>query len=252
MSDFQLIGHTILKLSAVASTNSYALDLLKNQKTPDGLIVYAIEQTEGRGQRGTIWHSNPSDSLTMSVIITPKNISLLNQFSISMMVANALFGYFQSQTPEKVIIKWPNDIRVLHKKIAGVLIENTTHETTIKNAVIGIGINLNHTHFPDELNAISLHQITSQYYELETELKKIAEFLNTEYLKLLQQKENYFIQNKLRYLENTLGYLSPTPIKWNNENRNVQIIDIDISGKILIELENKNTHWIDLKEIVFL
>src|SRR5688572_19765009 len=134
-----IIGNNILKLDAVDSTNTYATTLLKNQKPPEGLIIQAFHQTAGRGQMGTNWHSPAGESLTFSVILTPTFLKVDQQFYLNMAVSLGVYEYLTTKGVAGGLIKWPNDILVQRKKLAGILIENALQGNKIQHSIIGVG-----------------------------------------------------------------------------------------------------------------
>src|SRR5688572_4624485 len=138
-----IIGNNILKLSAVDSTNTYAATLLKNQKPPEGLIIQALHQTAGRGQMGTNWHSIAGESLTFSVILTPDFLPAEKQFYLNMAISFGLYEYLSVKGIHDGLIKWPNDLLVHRRKIAGILIENSIKGKALQHSIVGIGININ-------------------------------------------------------------------------------------------------------------
>src|SRR5687768_15717947 len=96
-----------IKLEVVDSTNNYAANLLKDTKTANGTVVLTKEQTNGKGQRGNTWQSEPDSNLMFSMILYP-GISVADVFQLTMMaslaVSRALSHYMKD-----VSIKWPND-----------------------------------------------------------------------------------------------------------------------------------------------
>jgi len=145
------------------STNTYALKLLSQIRPKAGTLISADYQTTGRGQMGRDWHSAPGLNLCLSCILYPET-NAQNQFAISMAVALAVrdtVADFINQ--ERVKIKWPNDIYVGDKKIAGILIQTSIHGNVIIYCVAGIGLNVNETDFPAELpNPTSLKLETTE------------------------------------------------------------------------------------------
>jgi BirA family biotin operon repressor/biotin-[acetyl-CoA-carboxylase] ligase len=138
------IIHQFDKLS---STNDV---LRKMTNEPEFTCVVAGEQTAGRGRRDRQWHSSPGDGLYLSVLLLPettKKLSLLSLvFAIS--VAETLI----ERNVPGVDIKWPNDVLVNDRKLCGILIESISTGTNCQPIIAGIGVNLNHQSFPDELS----------------------------------------------------------------------------------------------------
>ncbi len=150
--------------NSLDSTNNVALSRLPD--IPSGTVIAAREQTAGRGQRGNTWFTEPGKNLTFSIVLKPEGLAagdahLLNYLA-SVAVAEFLDGYGVS-----CCIKWPNDIYVGRKKICGILVENSLSGGCVAASVIGIGININQTQFPQLANATSLSLVTGREYVLE-------------------------------------------------------------------------------------
>ena len=158
----------IVWYDSIDSTNSEALRRLP--ELPSGTVLAAREQTAGRGQRGNTWFTEAGKNLTFSIVLKPSSLAageahLLNYLA-SVAVAEFLEGYGVSCS-----IKWPNDIYVGRKKICGILVENSLSGGCVAASVIGIGININQTVFPQLANATSLSLATGCEYVLEDCLK---------------------------------------------------------------------------------
>ena len=128
------------------STNEFALSLKGLPLFTEGLLISTKYQSKGKGQIGKQWYSEKNLNILLSIVIEPK-ISLQQQFDISKLVSLAFHDYLISLglSPK---IKWPNDILINKKKIAGILIQNVVTNNIISHSVIGIGFNINQHNFP--------------------------------------------------------------------------------------------------------
>ena len=136
------------------------------------MAVVADYQTAGRGCGTNTWESERGKNLLFSMLIHPTDISANEQFRITEIVSVALCQTLQAYINNKVEIKWPNDIYVGDKKICGILIENRLQGNTIKESIIGIGLNVNQTVFKsDAPNPVSIRQLTGR----ETDLKELLQ-----------------------------------------------------------------------------
>lgn len=181
------IGHPIKILEQVNSTNSFAFDLIRESPPAEGFVVWAKEQFAGRGQRGTVWSSEPGSNLTFSVILRPHFLSVARQFQLTKAVALGIAGFVSHclKDDSHVSIKWPNDIYVKNCKIAGILIENMVEQSTIKYSVAGIGLNVNQVVFdPSIPNPVSLKMLTGKEFEPEDCLLQLCSFIEKQYLDL--------------------------------------------------------------------
>ncbi len=185
------IGHPIKILEQVDSTNSYALNLLRDNLQAEGSIIWAKEQLAGRGQRGAKWSSEALANLTFSIILRPQFLPVAEQFQLTKAIALGIAGFVSHilENNADIKIKWPNDIYVKNCKIAGILIENVLEQSTIKYSVIGIGLNVNQTVFdPSIPNPASLKTLTGKDFNTEDCLLQLCSFIEKQYLDLRAAK----------------------------------------------------------------
>jgi BirA family biotin operon repressor/biotin-[acetyl-CoA-carboxylase] ligase len=110
--------------------------------------VVADEQTAGRGRRDRAWHSSPGDGLYLSILLRPPASSDIPL--ISLLAAVAVSETLLARGVAGVDIKWPNDVLVNERKLCGILAESMAGAEDVR-VILGIGVNLNHAAFPDEL-----------------------------------------------------------------------------------------------------
>jgi len=144
------IGKKILVYSSTSSTSDIAAEYAKN-KNNDGLVVFAEEQTAGRGRAGSKWNSNRADSILCSIVLID---SRLNAELLSLTSAVATAEAIGKPANSEAKIKWPNDILLNDKKVAGILLESKPNDAG-NTYVIGIGINCHQKKesFPPELQS---------------------------------------------------------------------------------------------------
>ena len=142
------------------STNTYALRLAE-QGALEGEVVIAEQQTRGRGRLGRIWVSPPYVNLYLSVILRPA-MPPVDAPQITLTAAVALADAVAAFIPRPPVIKWPNDILVDGRKVAGILTESSCTSERIEFVVLGIGVNVN---FPRELMADSIRERATSLME---------------------------------------------------------------------------------------
>jgi BirA family transcriptional regulator, biotin operon repressor / biotin---[acetyl-CoA-carboxylase] ligase len=146
-------------LPSVGSTNLLALEAAQ-AGAAHGSVWVADEQTAGRGRGGHGWQSTAGDGLYVSVLIRP-NIALVDALWVSLATGLAAQAAITTVTGLKPDIRWPNDLLINEKKCGGILVETSTIalqsdlQVQLRYAVIGIGVNVNHLSFPDELKAFA-------------------------------------------------------------------------------------------------
>jgi BirA family biotin operon repressor/biotin-[acetyl-CoA-carboxylase] ligase len=173
------IGSKVLYFHLIASTN----DFLKSNaaKLPSGTVVWANEQTEGRGRFQRKWFSPAGKGLYFSILLKPDieqdNIHLLSLMT-GLVIKKTLETYAAgfSLNPQIIELKWPNDLLIQGKKLAGILVEGTT-SAEILRLIVGIGINISSTasDFPPDLrnSAGSLVQFFDGDWDKRELLKRI-------------------------------------------------------------------------------
>jgi BirA family biotin operon repressor/biotin-[acetyl-CoA-carboxylase] ligase len=143
--------------SEIGSTNTHALTEASNG-VPSGSVYIADEQTAGRGRGAHSWHSPPGYGLYVSVLLRP-NLSPQDSLWLSLAAGLAVHRAVRETTGLDADIRWPNDLLLaesgVQKKFCGILTELNADATTVRHAVIGIGINVHHESFPPELSQLA-------------------------------------------------------------------------------------------------
>jgi BirA family biotin operon repressor/biotin-[acetyl-CoA-carboxylase] ligase len=240
----------IIKLDAIDSTNSFLRQLSAAEQIEDYTVVVTAHQTNGRGQMGTIWSSQESKNLTVSVF---KKVSLLkieHNFYISIVVSLAILKALQVQQIKKLKVKWPNDILSDHKKLAGILIENVIKHNELQASVIGFGVNVNQTEFNGLPNASSLRLVAGKVFDLDEVLQEILNQLKL-YFQYLKAGQRY--QLRCEYEKHLFRKDKPSTFKDSKGELFAGIIlGISESGNLRIQIEDAVVKEFNLKEITLL
>ncbi|WGF91164.1 biotin--[acetyl-CoA-carboxylase] ligase [Aequorivita marisscotiae] len=237
----------IIKLNAIDSTNSYLKQLAKETQLQDETVVVTNKQLSGRGQMGNGWSSREGQSLTFSIFKVFNGLLAERQFAISMAVSLGIAAAMNELNIPNISIKWPNDILSAKRKIGGILIENVLEGNFVKQAVIGIGINVNETHFLKLPQAGSLKLATGKTFQLD-EVRQIilkSVFDNLEMLSqndFLEMKQLY--ENHLFQKEKVSVFETPTASHFNGIIKGVSEI-----GELLVDTENQGFRKFQLKEV---
>jgi BirA family transcriptional regulator, biotin operon repressor / biotin---[acetyl-CoA-carboxylase] ligase len=147
------IGRRIIHYFRTESTNDDALKLAA-QGAPHGAVVLAEEQTAGRGRFGRNWYSEKSSGIYSSIILRPP-LTPAAAPVLTLMAGVAAHAAVSSSTGLPVDIRWPNDLLINGRKACGILTEMSAEVDRLHAVVIGIGINVNHSEIPQELNGIA-------------------------------------------------------------------------------------------------
>lgn len=240
----------IIKLNAIDSTNSYLKKLCSTESVGDYTAVITENQTEGRGQIGTIWNSEASKNLTFSVFKELSDFQFEAPFYISMVAALSLLKTLDSLSIPRLSVKWPNDILSADKKICGILIENVIKQNTINASIIGIGLNVNQIAFENLPKATSLKVISEQEYDLNELPIAIINNLKDYFLLLKDKKykeikkeyeRHLFRKNKPSTFKDVEGVMFSGFIK-----------SVSDSGYLQVLLEDNILKEFDLKEITLM
>ena len=183
----------IVHISETESTNCW----LQEHGGERDMVVCADYQTAGKGLGANSWESERGKNLLFSIHYHPHDIPANRQFSISMAISLAIADALGNQIGD-VSIKWPNDIYWRNAKICGILIENRLSGQTIRESIIGVGINVNQRQFKsDDPNPISLWQIHGFETDSEALLQDILQrFSHYIYKDVKQQYINMFYRRK--------------------------------------------------------
>jgi BirA family biotin operon repressor/biotin-[acetyl-CoA-carboxylase] ligase len=135
------LGRPLFFYKAIGSTNDRALELAR-EGVPHGALVVADEQTRGRGRAGRSWITRPGTGLAFSLLIRPGDGALaLHSLSLNVLGALAVVEQLKARGGD-ASIKWPNDVLLKGRKVAGILTEAAWLGEKLECAVLGIGINV--------------------------------------------------------------------------------------------------------------
>lgn len=223
----KIFGRNIVVLDTVTSTNDAIIEFHEH----NGFVLLANVQTNGRGRMGRIWYSNSDDNLYFSFIIN--NIDVQSLPMVGLFVAFSLYDILKAFGPFK--IKWPNDIVMSKKKLAGILIESKIINNKLLYAVVGVGINVNAKAFPPEIKDFA----TSIYLACNKEVSReelLANFFNTfEFYLLTYKKSDIRINIKEKWKE-TSEYINKL-VKMTADGKTEYFVERGISsdGALYVE-----------------
>jgi BirA family biotin operon repressor/biotin-[acetyl-CoA-carboxylase] ligase len=244
------VGQNLVILPEVDSTNNFLKQALANS-TPltEGTVIMAESQFAGRGQQQNRWHSEPGKNLTFSILLKPVFLPLNRQFDLNVAVSVGIIKALQKVLGTQVKTKWPNDIYFNNSKLGGVLIENMVQGSQIKNAIVGIGLNVNQDDFGSGApNATSVKQILQHDYDLKALLAELCNQIEAAYL--LLRAENFAILKSF-YIQNLYWLNEPRLFKANDNIFTGIIEDVNETGQLLVSNNGKSRLY-NFKEIEFL
>jgi BirA family biotin operon repressor/biotin-[acetyl-CoA-carboxylase] ligase len=181
-----LFSKNIQHYYKIGSTNSAAMEAARAD-APEGSVFLAEQQTAGRGRGANQWHSPQSTGIYCSVVLRPAlppSEALLFSLAAGLALHAAIREIDSRVKPD---LKWPNDALLDGKKFCGILTEMNAEVTRVRHIVIGVGINVNQTNFPPDLQAIatSLRLATGTEWSRLEVCAALLKSLDSEYRDLL-------------------------------------------------------------------
>ena len=233
----EAVGKRIIFYPRVSSTQEVARGLAE-QEAEEGTVVLAGEQTEGRGRWGRTWVSPPGSGLYLSVILRPRlSPSQITQIPLvaSVGVAEAI----RQATSLRPEIKWPNDVTVNGKKLAGILSELSVQGERTNYVILGIGINVNTDIqlLPDKVRdaATSLAEETGGSVSRAKLLRCLLDELGVVYHEFIT-RGFASLRERWKLLSSTLGNL----VRISNGAVEIEgkAVDIDPDGALIVQQQN--------------
>lgn len=232
----KIIGQNIFCYNAVKSTNDIA-SLLASDGATEGTLVTAEQQTKGRGRHGRSWHSPPGTGIYMSIILRPKIRPELAP-GLSIIAALALAETLEPICPGEIKIKWPNDLLIGKRKVAGILTELTADKGKTDFVVVGIGINVNQgiSSFPEEIRAraTSLRRATKRKVARVALVQNFLVRFEKQYLAFIS-KGLVAALPKVRKYSSLLG--EPVTVRAGQKKISGIAESIDQQGRLLIRTD---------------
>ena len=233
-----MTGQPFIILNSIDSTNNHAIDAVRSGTAQDGTVYFAMEQTKGKGQRGKTWNSIKGENLVLSTIQSNKGLKIENQFMLSCATSLACVDLLSKYAGDEFRIKWPNDLYWRDRKAGGMLIENIIKGSSWEKAIIGIGININQTSFPEMSNhPVSLKQISGKTFDPVELAKELCTLLEQRLSMLEKQKFD-----ELLSAYNNILYKHEAMTRFRKDN---EIVEAVIKGV------NENGQLMLMKDVVF-
>jgi BirA family biotin operon repressor/biotin-[acetyl-CoA-carboxylase] ligase len=137
----RIIGSEVLVFDQTASTNDVVAHMARSRAN-EGLVVFAESQTKGRGRHGRVWASPRGKGLWFSILLRPK-LKPSATPRLTVMASVAVARAIRKTSGLAARIKWPNDLTINGKKVAGILSELHAEDDEVLAAILGVGININ-------------------------------------------------------------------------------------------------------------
>jgi BirA family biotin operon repressor/biotin-[acetyl-CoA-carboxylase] ligase len=186
LPDNCIVGRDIRVFQETTSTNDI-VEKLARDGVKEGMVVFAESQTKGRGRFGRKWISPPRKGLWFSLLLRPKLLPV-EATQLTVAAATALVRAIQSETGLAPDVKWPNDVLLNGRKLAGILTEMSAEGDRVNHVIVGIGVDVNQepSDFPPEVRdiATSLRIETGQPVHRAELATAIIEELDNDYARI--------------------------------------------------------------------
>ena len=234
--------------AVTGSTNTDAAELAAAGAV-HGTLVIADRQQAGRGRRGRVWESPAGENVFMSIVLRPR-IPAEKAPMLTLVMALALAEGISAISGVQAGIKWPNDIVIHRHKICGILTEmHMNSDGSIRDIVIGVGINVNMQEFPASIRdmAGSLYTETGEKYDRNELIASVMEHFEKNYdifaeaeslapLKVAYEKRLLNLGQEVRVLDPAGEYTG-------------RALGITLTGELTVESENGNITEVNAGEV---
>ena len=239
-------------LAETNSTNSWLMTQARKMRAsgdalPDLYAVYTGFQSAGRGAGSNTWHSSQGLNILTSIYFET-GLAAADQFVFNLWFATSTRRFLAKYVPE-VLIKWPNDLYVRDRKLAGDLTEHSVSGNRLDFTVAGIGINVNEEVFPTGIpNPTSLFLETGRRYDVGTLLDEYLTILR-DLRPLLSTEHEAVLRDE--YLSHLYRRDEPHPYLISGQRVTGIIRDIDRFGRLVLELPDGMREAYGFKEIAY-
>jgi BirA family transcriptional regulator, biotin operon repressor / biotin---[acetyl-CoA-carboxylase] ligase len=237
MDYFKSMRFNIREIRSLDSTNLYAHNELSRGKLNEGDVIITYNQVNGKGLGSNRWESEPDKNLTLSIIFEPDFIPASRQFAltqfVSLAICDVISSYLKTVTSEPVKIKWPNDIYIGNKKVAGILFQNFIRGNLIEFAIAGIGININQEIFcSDAKNPVSIFHHLKYRIPIDDVLKNLLDNIEKRYEAVRDDINVDYL--KAEYMNNLYVFNLLVVYKDIDGQFEGRITDVDEFGRLII------------------
>ncbi len=246
--------YTHIHLAQTDSTNSYARREASRltMENPECKIhiVTADKQTSGRGQRGTVWQSGAGENLLMTIIVRPHALPINSCYALSVATALALKESMQKYGLSTTL-KWPNDLYCNGCKLAGILLESDCEGANVTQAFIGLGLNVNQTHFEEmSRRPTSMSLVSGKKFKVNEIMHSIATNFIKRYEAITRGNLNELFDE---YKKSLMGHDTPLLYRDTNGEFTATVEGVERDGRILLRCtdgELRNYYFKEVENVI--
>lgn len=246
MSRFTDIRH----FDEIDSTNRYLLDEAR-AGAPEGVVAVAGHQTAGRGRMGRTWAAPPGSSLLVSVLLRPP-VEAARAHLVTMAAGVAACEAVFLAAGFTPSLKWPNDLVVGGRKLAGMLSEAEIADGRVDALVVGVGVNVNWTDFPPEIveTATACNLVTGEAVDVDELLARFLDRLDHRYTTLLAPAGDQAVLGEYRQRCATLG--RAVRVETGEGVVEGTALDVTDAGHLIVESPDGSRHEFAVGDVVHL
>jgi BirA family biotin operon repressor/biotin-[acetyl-CoA-carboxylase] ligase len=230
----EIIGKKIYCYDSVTSTNDI-VHFLARDGEPEGSVVFARGQTQGRGRQGGPWVSPYNLGLYFSFLLRPM-MTPQEASRITLTVALAVAKALDEMHIEGIVLKWPNDILLHEKKVCGILTELSLQGAKIKYAVVGVGLNVNAPAEDLPSGSVSLKMSAARTFDIADLSHIIIRQIDHHYALLLDHRFEEILRQVRGYSGLILG--GRVRVSWQDTSIEGYAVDFDDRGGLVIRRDN--------------
>lgn len=241
-----------IHFTETTSTNAIAREQLPQSPSPL-LLITADYQTAGRGQRCNKWEASPAANLLFTLALRPTMVKASEQFIVCELISVVLCEVLSHYVP-CLRIKWPNDIYYRDHKLCGILIEHDIYGANLDKTLIGVGLNVNQTHFKsDAPNPISLFHILGHTTDREALLTAIVNAFAEQYQSLLTSPDTTQWSSAMHTRYTSLLYRLNTPALYHDAQGifRATLHHVETDGRLCLEDEQGTLRSYLFKEVAY-
>lgn len=232
----------------IGSTNVEARRLA-DEGANEGQLVWSLLQNQGVGRRGRAWNS-PTGNMYCSLLLRPE-CSAIEGAKLSFLIAVALHKTLAQFLPTgtDIALKWPNDILINRKKVAGILLESKSNSAgNLDWLVVGTGVNI--ANYPDVTEGLEATSLKNEGGNIAVE--RVLESYCFNFLELYTHwKADGFEPVRREWLARATGLGSPIIVKLADQQFTGIFTDLDLNGALVLTLENGQTRHVTAGEVFF-
>ncbi|MDX1923955.1 MAG: biotin--[acetyl-CoA-carboxylase] ligase [Rickettsiaceae bacterium] len=239
----------LLLLDEIDSTNDEAKRIALSGQSPDYLVICAKKQNKGRGRSGNNWESLDGNLFMSLIVPSSKDLDSMSQLSFvsSLALENLLSNLFKKYSINNMLeLKWPNDVLINDKKVAGILLETAGKNN--EYLVIGIGVNITQSPVIEDRKITNLHEEGLLKIDRNEIMNRFMSHFSVLYK---NWQTNEFLSIRSKWLKKAKGLGKIISVNTGSSRISGRFMDIDFKGQIRLHVSSGQIHSVNTGELFF-